>query len=269
MATGTLFVFMHGLSLVKDWPDHLEVVLPEVPGHQTMAGSWLEETPIARKALLKLEGVPYRTVAFPPADGLLDLTAIARLTRRRRAATLILPKPDSIIGLLRVIDPKAVTRADTGAVLATNVATIQIYVYGFTDETQIALNGHYWEPHTLGGAISLHVISTQEGPVGAQHEQETEDVLRAVLAGYPGLTYVKLPPPVWAAAEVNLFGGKRTLSSQLPQSVVDTQTGALPCRVGADRISHRPDRPPGQNETGRTPRPGLMASSRPARGRRF
>src|SRR5260370_6252060 len=54
---GTLYVFLHGLTVSRERWNMLEVVLPRVSGHILKAGSWLAETPLRNEGLFQLRGV--------------------------------------------------------------------------------------------------------------------------------------------------------------------------------------------------------------------
>src|SRR5207253_2239588 len=56
---GTLYVFVHGLTVGHQVGHHVEIVLPSVPGHVCRAGSWLMETDIAPGSTLTLDGVTH------------------------------------------------------------------------------------------------------------------------------------------------------------------------------------------------------------------
>lgn len=231
---GTLYVFLHGLWVVSEGPnnnipaDKIEIVLPEVPGHVYKAGSWLIETEIESTAPLELIGVTPGNGTFvepPPRSSLIVSLTGCSLTPFGRAATLIMPRPATpILQLLHARDPRGgyvVKRTDTGETWL-RVATVQVLTYPYADENEVALKGHYWEPCTTGGAMSLHIISTQEGPISLAHEIDTTRALQQVINGYPGLDFAQ---PIFPAAwqdnnNPTDFGDLRPLAAQGDQFIV-------------------------------------------------
>ncbi|HEV3038296.1 MAG TPA: hypothetical protein VHA33_11015 [Candidatus Angelobacter sp.] len=213
---GTLYVFLHGLFVVRETPQppqfnpfippnppagFLEVVLPTVPGHVYRAGGWLAETEIALGNDMYLLGVD------PGNDTLrftIDLPQTS-LTSQKRAATLWLYKPQQILSLLHTtVDTTAnpadyVVRTQDQQSPFTDIATVQVLIYQYRDENNVMLDGHTWEPCAAqGGAISLHIISTSPEPEGEEHEIRTNEVLKDVLKGYPGLAFKNNPRPLAA-----------------------------------------------------------------------
>jgi hypothetical protein len=205
-----LYVFLHGLTAVRQQGTDLEIVLPRVPGHVQKAGRWLAESDIAQNGVLELSGVETGNAPFP-WDGMLFLKGTT-LTTRKRAATLRLPRPEKVFGLLYAFPtlppypPRQplpasedyVVRTKAGGTVFKNVASVHVLVYDYRDENEVRLDGHSWEPDSNDGAISLHVISTSEEPEGQAHEDETENVMQQILQGYPGLEFRKNPRPLAA-----------------------------------------------------------------------
>lgn len=195
--SGSLYIFLHGLSVVADTANQLEVVLPLVQGHVHRAGNWFAETTIAPRSVLRLRGVNSGTMSFSQTQCSVHLPGIS-LTSRKRAATILLPRPKEILELLLAEDPDYVAQTKRGSTLKfKRLATVQVLVYGYSDENEVQLDGHYWESCPVGGSTSLHIISTSEEPEGKEHEESTEDVLSQVIRDYPGLEY-KFPRPLSA-----------------------------------------------------------------------
>jgi hypothetical protein len=203
MGSGQLYVFVHGLAVIRDNPalNNVEVVLPDVPGHTAKAGGWLAECPVQRQEL-NLAGV--RSGPTPVAQ-LLQYTIDLRgcsLAPRGRAVTLRLPRPSLVMELLRVEKPGVVATND-GKKAFSRYATAPVLVYDYADENLVALEGHPWEPCAVGaaagGAISLHIFSTSERPEGAAHVFEMSRALETLVQGFPGLTFARPvpPPPPW------------------------------------------------------------------------
>src|SRR5260370_1207112 len=171
-----LYVFLHGLSVGCELKGDLEIVLPHVPGHVYRAGSWLMETDIALKSTLRLWGVTPGNATLAATDPIIHLTG-CKLTSKGRAATLWLPPPRDILPLLITEDPNLVRIANPGGVAGfpggvaslQQVASIMVLVYDYRDENDLYLDNHYWEPCSIGGATSLHIISTSRSPEGADH----------------------------------------------------------------------------------------------------
>jgi hypothetical protein len=198
--SGTLYVFLHGLTVVRERGSMLELALPRVRGHVYRAGSWLSESTIQARSVLRLHGVEAGMKSLSGTDFTINLPDCS-LTSRGRAATLWLPRPKAIHGFLRSTLPQGgnvVTRMDSG-IGQPVVATVQVLIYNYDDEAEVVLEGHpLWEPASTGGAMSLHIISTSEEVESDEHERETADALRRVIRGYPGVTFAKpISPPDW------------------------------------------------------------------------
>lgn len=196
---GSLYVFLHGLGVACDRGPYIQIVLPRVPGHCYRAGGWLSETLIAGDRILALKGATTDgKVSFSDpsiADFMISLPD-SSVTDRARAATIILPRAQTIIPALVARHDPHVARTKDGSREFPKLATVQILVYTYTDENEVSLDGHYWEPAAIGGAITLHIISTSETPEGQAHEDMTDDIMGEVLRGYPGLVYFSPRPQV-------------------------------------------------------------------------
>ena len=214
--SGSLYLFLHGLWVAREVGNNLEIVLPRVFDHVYKAGSWLAETPIESDRELKLIGVaPTGTDTFSERNRkakdafgtelMVSLPDCSLTSKKKfRFATLTLPRPLRILQLLNVkpIADGNVVRRDDNAVQVEKewkrIATVQVLIYDYPDENEVALDGHYWEPCTTDRAISLHIISTSEGPISLAHEDETSRVLRKVIQGYPRLIFERpLFAPAW------------------------------------------------------------------------
>ena len=213
-----LYVFLHGLAVGQVRNDNwVEIALPFVSGHVCRAGSWLEETDIARNRTLTLVNVNRGSADLAAAANVLQLTG-CHLTGRGRAATLLLPQPGDILELLIMEERVDINNKLLGADFAVGsprsgevrrVASILVFVYEFDDENQIFLDGHDWQPCSTGGAISLHIISTSIAPEGKDHEADTQNALAQVITNYPGLTFRKPPirrAPNWNETGSDLYG---------------------------------------------------------------
>ncbi|HEY6392352.1 MAG TPA: hypothetical protein VIX89_13790 [Bryobacteraceae bacterium] len=193
--TGTLYVFLHGLTVSRERWNTLEVVLPQVPGHVLKAGGWLAETPLRNEGLFQLRGV--RTpagrppgVSFSQKDFTVRLPAGCSLTSRYRGATLLLPSPGEILGLRCATDLNYVAQTIAAPQIPfKKLASVVVLVYPYRDDNEVQLDGHYWQPTVTGQAMSLHIISTSEEPEGLEHEQETEYVMGELVRNYPGLKF--------------------------------------------------------------------------------
>jgi hypothetical protein len=211
-----LYVFLHGLTVMFERTDgKLEIVMPRVPGHVYRAGSWLAETPVESGNTLELMGVNAGTTNIHTTGFLPTIPRPYTVTRRRRAATVIVPKPAEILGLLRTqYADYAVQLRTTPPTKFPVVAEVSILVYDYIDPNQILLDGHYWQPCLTPESISLHLISTSEVPESAQHVADTEDALREVFRNYPGIDYRRSNRPPWMDAKHPRFGATPSLSER-------------------------------------------------------
>lgn len=239
---GTLYVFLHGLSVVRQRGSKLEIVLPRVPGHVYKAGAWLGETEITRRSVLHLRGVTPGTKSFADAHFTIDLPDCS-LTSEGRAATLWLPKADLILRLRRATVPTTpfptpppvpprgrfvVWRNDKVNIGWESVATSIVLRYDYIDEDQVVLDGHHsWEPAAVGGAMSLHIISTSENVETEQHTLDTAEALRRVIRGYPGVTFaIPVIPPDWRDVNNPNYGDLGDLEPQ-GEYIVRRRGGSL------------------------------------------
>jgi len=198
----SLYLFFHGLTAAREKGSQLEIVLPRVPGHVFRAGTWLAETPIELGSVLRLQGVTPGQTSYYSTKFAVHLPDCA-LTNKSRASTILLPRPRQILELLLATPlvplpgGNLAERKDTGAGWK-QIASVQVLVYDYTDENEISLDGHYWEPSATGGAISLHVISTSLAREDKEHELATEGTLARLIRGFPGIRFAKQAyPPDW------------------------------------------------------------------------
>jgi hypothetical protein len=255
-----LYVFLHGLTVVCDRGSQIEIVMPRVRGHVYKAGSWLLERPIESGATLQLLNVPAGHQSTRGTGFLIEVPPQYKVTRRGRAATILVPKPDEVLGILRATDTvnHAATLNTPNPAHFDSLAEVLILVYQQANETQVALDGHYWEPYATQGGISLHFVATSEEMEGKQHYEDTERALREVFFNYPGITYnerapVPVPPP-WRDPAHPHFGdlGNRTLRGS---RVFENQTGNLAFELAElEHPSLRADR---LERVGRSLREGL------------
>jgi hypothetical protein len=204
-----LYVFLHGLTVVRQQGNDLEIVLPSVSGHVQRAGNWLAETDIVNSNLT-LRGVQTGNAPFP-WDSMVFLPGTT-LTTQSRATTLHLTTPREVLSLLTArptmppypgpqpLPPAQdyVVRTKTGGSVFTQVASVHVLVYDYTDENEVFLEKHSWEPCSNDGAMSLHIISTSLEREGQAHEDATEIVMSQVLQNYPGLEFKRNPRPLAA-----------------------------------------------------------------------
>jgi hypothetical protein len=192
--------------VIAERNNQFEIALPAVRGHVYKAGSWLGETVIAPRAQLQLESVTPGTAGIYNKDFLIHVPPAYPLTAAERAATLIVPRPNEVLRLLRATDAG---KLGGSAGPRQTLAEVVVLVYDFADEAALYLDRHYWQPAANGGAVSLHVIATSEVAEGAQHEQDTQAVLRRVFGStvpgtvFPGIDYKKynqgFPRPLTAS----------------------------------------------------------------------
>lgn len=214
---GRLYLFVHGLTVIVERKDKkLEIVLPRVQGHVFRAGSWLSETDIEPGNRIELLNVTEGSADIYKTGLLLDVPAPHNLTRRGRAATLVVPKPNEILCLLLAKEAGCLV----GAAARQTLADVLVFVYQYNDENQVLLDGHYWQPSSTGDAISLHVISTSEVIEGEDHEIRTQRALRDVFKSFPGTQYFQVAPGSWrdpqnAARFGNLGAGRRVVDGRV------------------------------------------------------
>jgi len=217
---GTLYVFLHGLTVIRNQGGQMEIALPDLGlDHVYKAGSWLRETPIPAGATLELSGVATNgTKTFEQTSFSVKLGPL-KLNPAPRAATLMLPPARAILELLPATRSPVAFLTRNPNIGFTQIATCQVLVYDYADENQVTLTGQYWEPCSIGGAISLHVISTSAVPEGLAHYARQEQVLAQLIDGYPGITF---PKHVVAAAwsDVAHLGDLQGLVADARRSVV-------------------------------------------------
>jgi hypothetical protein len=206
-----VYVFVHGLTVASQGTDgKIEIAMPRVRGHVYKAGSWLAETSIESGNTIELIGV---TGGTAPAGDLYSATFLPifpkryPITKRRRAATVIVPRPVEILGLLRTQYSDYALRLNSIPVVNYPlVSDVLVLVYTYDHANQVLLDGHYWQPCLTPDAISLHLIATSEVPESAQHVADTEDALSEVFTDYPGCSYKRLNAPPWMDSQHPRFG---------------------------------------------------------------
>ncbi|MGH9824459.1 MAG: hypothetical protein ACREDR_14550 [Blastocatellia bacterium] len=210
--SGTLYVFMHGLTTVSEDTGNLEVVMPRVEGHVYLAGNWLQETDLKPGSAPVLRGVKDGGATFSSTRFTIRFTGCS-LTTHARAVTLWMPKPKAIFELLHSTPPRpsaaapqptyVAKRLDNGTEFR-ELATLHVLSYDYDDENEVFLEGHYWEPTPTGGAMSLHLISTSRVAEGADHQVKTEAALGRLVRNYPGLDFPapSSAPPDWRSYSV-------------------------------------------------------------------
>jgi hypothetical protein len=193
---GTVYVFLHGLTVLHETGGGIEMVLPDVEGHVYRAGNWLTETPFARKrGRFHLRGVRPGNKNLSDALFTIKLTGCS-LTDRRRAATLFLPSPKEIIEMLIVGEPGTpVASTKSGQAIFPQLSMMVVLAYDYDDENEVRLDGHYWQGACTDNAMSLHIVSTSPEREGEDHERHTEAALNELIVVYPGLTFPKPSPP--------------------------------------------------------------------------
>ncbi len=220
---GTLYVFLHGLTVIRNQGGQMEIALPDIgPDHVYQAGNWQRESPITAGATLQLSGVAANgTKTFEQTSFSVKLGPL-KLNAGPRAATLMLPPARTILELLPATGSPVAFATRVPNMRWPVIATCQVLVYDYPDENQVSLTGHYWQPCSIGGAISLHVISTSAVPEGLAHYASQELVLAQLIDGYPGITF---PKPVVAAAwsDIAHLGDLQGLVADARRSVVTSQ----------------------------------------------
>jgi hypothetical protein len=199
----TVYLFLHGLFVTLERQHDIEIVLPRVPGHVYRAGSWLQETDLARGGRFVLRGITAGTGSIRQADKMIHLPGLL-LTRHSRAATIRVPRPNRILPFciarkppLSAFLPNSRPKLPSGQVVQRldtltgwpEIASVHVLEYQGVDANRVHLERHYWEPYVVDDAISLHVIATSLTPEGKAHLQDTDGVLRKVVSGYPGLKF--------------------------------------------------------------------------------
>jgi hypothetical protein len=205
-----LFVFLHGLTVVREVGDWLEVVLPRVKGHVYRAGGWLAETDIAPRAELVLRGTtPGGTATVANTNFTIQLPGLP-LTSRRRAATLLVPKPTQILGLLFAapVGPAALPLAtsNNGKIVVPTLPSVLVFQYSFTNPQDVRLENHPWQPYAVDDSISLHIIATSPLPEPKQHDADTNKAMAKLMPGYPGFTFNQSAQPEWQWTATPSYG---------------------------------------------------------------
>lgn len=204
-----LYLFLHGLFVIRDLGSQYEIVLPRVEGHVYRAGGWLMETDIAHRADLVLHGVGTGQASLAntwPAGGGAPLAAkVIRLggrtvTSRRRAAVLTVPRPFGILSLLNAMPSppeQFVAWSRSGAERYGTLSDVLVFVYDYPSEKDLYLENHPWLPYAVNGSISLHFISTSPVAESKEHEVLTGDALSKLIRGYPGYRFARAMQPDW------------------------------------------------------------------------
>lgn len=229
-----LYVFLHGLAVVTEQASTITIHLPEVNGHVRKAGSWLAETSIETGQVV-LEGAAAggARITQQPDGVTVNLRKFAKTSvdrRRGGGIRVVLPLPAEVLAM-RAVGASGGTPilvAATGGAVWPQVSTVHILTYDIPDPSLLQLSGHRWEPYSVGGGISLHIVSAEERYAGLEHESYMEDGLRRLIQGYPGLRLQdRAPVPDWNSDEVQDSLRARGYSiADGPPLLKPAQTGA-------------------------------------------
>src|SRR6266853_804392 len=158
-----LNVVVHGLVSYIIWPDHIEVLVPQVDEHVYKAGSWGKELRLKESSVYRLTGV-YGASTPPQIDvrNNLVLRKISNIDRSQAklfcSFNLPLPLEFKALRQARANGP-IVTGRSLPADAPTSLPLVQTLIYRIEDLSNLSLSNNFlWKPEvTAMGTVNLHI----------------------------------------------------------------------------------------------------------------
>lgn len=226
-----LNIVFHGMFSYVFWPDHLEVLAPQVDEHFYKAGTWGKEVRLKESTVYQLSGIKGVKVR-PKIDGHnLLLQHVENIDRspEKLFCSFVLPLPKEIHGIriARANGPIAAGRSLEGNSTA-EIPLVQTLIYTVEDMRQVGLsNGFSWNPQINEmGTINLHVWAEPE--IDLLMTSSTGHATQAftrLMGLFPG---VDLHLEFGAAAPVDKITGIRGLNGWEENSLVERQLLLFP-----------------------------------------
>ena len=188
-----LNLILHGMTAMVIWPDHVEVLFPEIDDHVYKAGSWGKELRLKQGVTYQLSGV--ESAPKPPAidrKNNLVLEKVSRIDRSsgRIFCSLILPLPSQIVGLRRARNTRQrplFSGRSTVNFAVDSVPLLYTLVYRFQDVNQLSLgNSLAWVPAPdADGTVNLHVWAEPDIDFGAASINHPPHAFDSLMALFP------------------------------------------------------------------------------------
>ena len=168
-----LNVVFHGLVSYIVWPDHIEVLVPQVDEHVYKAGSWGKELRLKESSVYRLTGV-YGASTPPQVDvrNNLVLRKISNIDRSQAklfcSFNLPLPLEFKPLRQARANGPIIAGRSlSTDA--PTSVPLVQTLIYRIEDLPHLSLGNNFlWKPEvTAMGTVNLHIWAEPDVDIAA------------------------------------------------------------------------------------------------------
>ena len=227
-----LNVVFHGLVSYVIWPDHIEVLIPQVDEHVYKAGSWGKELRLKESSVYRLTGV-YGATVSPKIDtsNNLVLLKISNIDHSpsKLFCSFILPLPLEFRALRRArANGPIVAGRSLAANAPTSVPLVQTLVYQIEDVAKLSLgSGFFWRPEvTTMGTVNLHIWAEPEVDVTtAASTGHSAQAFSRLMALFPD---VDLHLEFSAAAPADKVTDVRGLNGWEESSLVERQMLLFP-----------------------------------------
>jgi hypothetical protein len=166
-----LNVVFHGLFSYIIWPDHIEVLTPQVDQHVYKAGNWGKEFRLKESLTYQLSGVR-REPAAPSVDlrNNIILRKITNIDRSpsRLFCSFTLPFPKSMTGLRRAMAVRQqpfFSGAAAANIAPDSLPLLQVLTYQIDDVRQLNLGAAFlWKPEidNTTHTVNLHIWAEPE-----------------------------------------------------------------------------------------------------------
>ena len=158
-----LNVVFHGLVSYIVWPDHIEVLVPQVDEHVYKAGSWGKELRLKESFVYRLTGV--YGASTPPQIDVRNNLVLRKISNIDRSQTKLfcsfnLPLPLEFKALRQArANGPIITGRSLSADAPTSVPLVQTLIYRIEDLSNLRLSNNFlWKPEvTAMGTVNLHI----------------------------------------------------------------------------------------------------------------
>lgn len=188
-----LNVVFHGLFSYIIWPDHVEVLAPQVDEHVYKAGSWGKEFRLREGVVYRLEGV-HAEARIPDIDvrNNLVLTKISNIdhSSAKLYCSLILPMPQQMIGLRRAYPPPKQPAFQGKALSGTNpdsIPLVQTLVYKVEGQPNLGKEFPWVSEDKGSGTINLHIWAEPEIDTTGMSPSHASQAFSHLMSLFPDL----------------------------------------------------------------------------------
>lgn len=190
-----LNVVFHGLFSYIIWPDHIEVLTPQVDQHVYKAGSWGKEFRLKESSTYQLLGV-HKEPSAPVIDlrNNMVLQKIVNIDRSqsRLFCSFTLPFPKKVEGLRRAMAVRQqpfFSGAAAAQMAPNSLPLIQVFTYQIDDIRQLSLGDFsLWQPELdkTTRTVNLHIWAEPEvSMIGSAQAAHAPDAFIRLMKLFP------------------------------------------------------------------------------------